>query len=252
MNIERPMAMSQVLFGLEHSPVTALLGPRQCGKTTLARIIQAHRSAAYLDLENPLDDARLHRPLQVLESLKGLVILDEIQRRPDLMPVLRVLADRRPLPCRFLILGSASPGLIRNSSESLAGRIHFVDLSGFALSEVGSESQEKLWIRGGFPDAFLAGSEDASWAWRENFIRTFLERDIPQLGSHVPAAVLRRFWTMIAHHHGQIWKGTEIAASLGVAHTTARRYLDLLAGAYVVRQLQPWFENVGKRVVKSP
>lgn len=252
MLIQRTDFSAQIEAGLQRSPVTALLGPRQCGKTTLARQIAAARDGTFFDLENPVDEARLQNPQLVLEPLKGVVVLDEIQRRPDLLPLLRVLADRRPLPCRFLVLGSASPELIRGASESLAGRVQFVDLTGFTLAEVGAGRQDQLWLRGGFPDSFLADDDAASWAWRENFIRTFLERDIPQLGSQIPAATLRRFWTMLAHHHGQIWNGAEIGASLGVAPPTARRYLDLLVGAFVVRQLPPWFENAGKRVVKSP
>jgi uncharacterized protein len=252
MLVQRTDFSAQIKAGLQRSPVTALLGPRQCGKTTLARQIAAARDGTFFDLENPVDEARLQNPQLVLEPLKGVVVLDEIQRRPDLLPLLRVLADRRPLPCRFLVLGSASPELIRGASESLAGRVQFVDLTGFTLAEVGAGRQDQLWLRGGFPDSFLADDEAASWAWRENFIRTFLERDIPQLGSQIPAATLRRFWTMLAHHHGQIWNGAEIGASLGVAPPTARRYLDLLVGAFVVRQLPPWFENAGKRVVKSP
>ncbi|MCC7518697.1 MAG: ATP-binding protein [Verrucomicrobiae bacterium] len=228
------------------------MGPRQCGKTTLARQMLKGRPAAYFDLENPRDLARLQNPMRVLEALRGVVVIDEIQCRPDLMPVLRVLADRRPLPCRFLILGSAAPELIRHASESLAGRVHFVDIGGFCLEELGSSRQQPLWFRGGFPLSFLAKSDRQSLEWRENFVRTFLERDIPQFGIQIPAATLRRFWTMLAHYHGQTWNGSEIAASLGVAHTTTRRYLDVLTGAFMVRQLPPWFENVGKRVVKSP
>lgn len=166
--------------------------------------------------------------------------------------LLRVLADRRPLPCRFIVLGSASPELMRQTSDSLAGRVHFVDMGGFTLDEVGVKQRDGLWVRGGFPPSFLAGSDADSRQWRTSFVRTFLERDLPQLGVQIPAEVLRRFWTMVAHYHGQIWNGSEIGASLGVTHHTTRKYLDLLSGAYVVRQLQPWFINVGKRVVKSP
>lgn len=251
MKISRPELMHRVEQGLKTSPVTALLGPRQSGKTTLAREI-AGKKGRYFDLENPRDQARLTQAQSVLEELRGLVVLDEIQRRPDLMPLLRVLADRRPLPARFLLLGSASPDLMKHSSESLAGRIHFVDMGGFNLREVGADQQRKLWVRGGFPDSFLARNEAVSLAWREDFIRTFLERDLPLLGVHIPPETLRRFWTMLAHYHGQIWNASELGNSLGVAHHATRRYLDALVGAYVVRQLQPWFENVGKRVVKSP
>lgn len=250
--INRLWLLLKIKEGLKDRAITALLGPRQCGKTTLARQIAKQEKGIYFDLEDPLDLARLQNPQLALNDLKGVVMLDEIQRRPDLLPLLRVLADRRPLRCRFLILGSASPDLMKYSSESLAGRIHFVDMNGFSISEVGKGKQSALWLRGGFPDSFLAKTDVKSWIWREDFIRTFLERDIPQLGIQVPAVALRRFWTMIAHYHAQIWNGSEIAASLGVAHTTTRRYLDLLSGAFIVRQLPPWFENVGKRVVKTP
>jgi hypothetical protein len=250
--IERPELLAQVEYGLEHSPVTAILGPRQCGKTTLAREVGRRQSAAYFDLEDPQDQARLANPQLVLEALRGVVILDEIQRRPELTMLLRVLADRRPLPCRFIVLGSASPDLMRQASDSLAGRIHFVDMSGFTLGEVGVEQRDRLWLRGGFPLSFLAENDEASHQWRLTFARTFLERDLPQLGVQIPAETLRRFWTMLAHYHGQLWNGSEIGGSLGVTHHTTRKYLDLLTGAYMVRQLQPWFENVGKRVVKSP
>jgi len=238
--------------GLRHSPVTALLGPRQCGKTTLARAIAKQEQGTYFDLENPKDHHNLDQAQAVLESLSGLVVLDEIHRRPELMQLLRVLADRRPLPCRFLLLGSASPDLLRGASETLAGRIRFVDMGGLTLGETGTDNLDRLWIRGGFPDSFLAQDEATSLQWRENFIQTFLERDLPQLGFRLPAMTMRRFWMMLAHYHGQIWNGSEIGASLGVSHHATRRYLDALSGAYMVRQLQPWFINVGKRVVKSP
>lgn len=244
--------MMAVAEGLRHAPVTALLGPRQCGKTTLARELARQQGATYFDLEDPEDQVRLANPKLVLEPLRGLVILDEIQRKPELTLLLRVLADRKPLPCRFLILGSASPDLMKEASDSLAGRAHFVDMTGFSIEEVGAERLSALWVRGGFPPAFLAESETTSWSWRQNFLRTFLERDLPQLGVRVGAETLRRFWTMVAHYHGQVWNASEIGASLGVSHHTTRHYLDLLAAAYMVRLLPPWFENVGKRVVRSP
>ncbi len=252
MIIDRVELRNRVELGLSRSPVVALLGPRQCGKTTLARLIQEQTGAAYFDLENAQDLAKLQAPQLVLSSQTGMVILDEIQQRPDLMPLLRVLADRSPLPCRFLLLGSAAPDLVRQSSETLAGRIEFVEIGGFSVAETGPAAQSTLWLRGGFPDSFLAENDVNSFAWRENFISTFLERDIPRLGIQIPSLMLRRFWTMVAHYHGQTWNGSEISASLGVAHTTTRRYLDLLTGAYVLRQLPPWFENLGKRTVKSP
>jgi uncharacterized protein len=214
--------------------------------------VARQRSATYFDLEDPLDAVRLENPLRALGSPRGLVIIDEGQRQPNLFEVLRVLADRKPMPARFLILGSASPALLRQTSETLAGRVGFVDMGGFTLEETGAKSLDRLWYRGGFPRAFLAKSATDCGAWREDFIRTFLERDMPQLGSRIPAARLRRFWTMVAHYHGQTWNGSEIAASLGVAHDSARDYLDLLTAAFVIRQLAPWFENVGKRVVRAP
>jgi hypothetical protein len=250
--IERPELVRQVEYGLTHSPVTAILGPRQCGKTTLAREIGRREKAVYFDLELPEDRAKLANPQLVLEALRGVVILDEIQRQPELTMLLRVLADRRPLPCRFIVLGSASPDLVRQASDSLAGRIYFVDMGGFTVGEVGLEQRDRLWMRGGFPLSYLAETDADSHQWRLAFARTFLERDMPQLGVQIPAENLRRFWTMLAHYHGQLWNGSEIGASLGVTHHTTRKYLDLLTGAYMVRQLQPWFENVGKRVVKSP
>ncbi len=250
--IARPELVERVSAGLKRSPVTLILGPRQCGKTTLARMLGEERGATYYDLENPRDLARLAQPQTVLEAARGLVVLDEIHQRPDLMPLLRVLADRRPLPCRFLLLGSASPDLMKKSSETLAGRVHFVDMNGFTLAETGAERQAELWVRGGFPKSFLADDEAQSFKWREDFVQTFLQRDMPMLGIQVPATTLHRFWTMLAHYHGGIWNGSEIGGSLGVSHHTARRYLDALSAAYVLRQLPPWFENLGKRVVKSP
>lgn len=208
--------------------------------------------AAYFDLENPRDRARLAAPLTELERLRGLVVLDEIQQSPELFPLLRVLSDRPELPARFLILGSASPQLVRGVSESLAGRVGFVDLGGFQLDEVGPENWRRLWLRGGFPRSYLAADEPASFAWRDAFARTFLERDIPQLGIGISPATLRRFWTMIAHYHGQIWNAAEFARSLGSSESTARRYLDLLSSAYMVRALGPWHENLKKHQVKSP
>lgn len=238
---------------LRRSPVTALLGPRQCGKTTLSRLVAAgHAPHAFFDLESPQDLQRLQNPELMLGSLSGLVVIDEIQLRPDLFAVLRVLVDRPGAKTRFLILGSASPQLRAGASESLAGRVEFVDLTGFNISEVGAANVERLWLRGGFPRAYLAESEDDSAAWREGFIRTFLQRDLPQFGVGVPAPVMRRFWTMLAHYHGQTWNASEIARSLGQSDKTIRGYLDTLTDTYMVRQLQPWFENLGKRQVKAP
>lgn len=239
---------------LSRNPVVALLGARQVGKTTLAEGFSKRHAVetTRFDLEDPDDLARLAEPKLALSRLTGLVVIDEIQRRPDLFAVLRVLVDRRNAPARFLILGSASPDLLRQGSETLAGRIAFHELGGFDLDEVGTASAERLWLRGGFPRSFLAPSDAESAAWRRDFIRTFLERDLPQLGSQVPAETLRRFWSMLAHHHAQIWSAAELSRSLGVAGSTVRRYLDLLIGALVLRILQPWHENLGKRQVKSP
>ena len=253
--IPRNEQVEAVLGRLKSFPAVAILGPRQIGKTTLARQVarQAASPVHWLDLGNPADLNRLlDDPLLVLDELRGLVVIDEVQRRPDLFPILRVLADRRPRPARFLILGSASPDMIRQSSESLAGRINYHELGGLGLGEVGHHRINRRWLRGGFPQAWLARSNATASLWIESFVRTFLERDLPELGLRVPSAALRRFWTMLAHWHGQVWKASEFARSLGVADTTVRRYLDILTGALVVRQLQPWHENIAKRQVKSP
>ena len=251
--IERNSLNRAVVNALLSNPVVALLGPRQCGKTTLARLVAATREdCEYFDLENPVDIGRLSAPMQALGPLRGLVIIDEIQRRPELFELLRVLADRPERSAAFLVLGSASPRLVKGASESLAGRLGFVDMSGFNLAEIDHERGHELWSRGGFPRSFLASGDDASYVWRQDFIRTFLERDIPQLGMAISAETLRRFWTMLAHYHGQIWNGAEFARATGSSEPTVRRYLDVLCGAYVVRALQPWYENLKKRQVKSP
>ncbi len=235
-------------------PVVAILGARQVGKTTLAREFARHFEGPTFrfDLEDPDDLARLAEPKLALGPLRGLVVIDEVQRRPDLFPVLRVLVDRPEVRTKFLVLGSASPDLLRQSSESLAGRIVYQELGGFAVDEVGLSEADRLWVRGGFPRSFLADSSVESYEWRLAFIRTFLERDIPSLGIQVPALALHRFWRMLAHYHGQPWNGAELARAFGVSATAVRRYLDLLTGALVVRQLPPWHENVGKRQVRSP
>ena len=250
--IERPALQYAVRQALARSRVVALIGPRQCGKTTLARRFVSPDSVNYFDLEDPVSLARLDQPMTALSGLRELVVIDEIQRRPELFPILRVLCDRDPLPARFLVLGSASPVLLRQSAESLAGRIEIVAMAGFSLAEVGSEAQARHWQRGGFPLAFLAASDEDSLAWRRNFIRTFLERDLPQLGSAIPAASFYRFWSILAHYHGQVWNAAEAARALGVSESTTRRYLDLLEGVFMVRQLTPWYANLGKRQVKSP
>ena len=250
--IQRQELHNRVRQAIRRNPVVALYGPRQCGKTTLARQIAEAGTAEYFDLEDPVSQRRLSEPMLALRDLRGLVVIDEVQRQPGLFPILRVLADRKPLPARFLILGSASPELLRQSSESLAGRIALVEMGGFNLGEVGAKDLRRLWWRGRFPRSFLAKSESESRSWQENFIQTFLERDIRQFGVQSPPAALRRLWMMLAHNHGQIWNASELARSLGESHTTVKRHLDILSGALMVRQLQPWHVNLGKRQVKSP
>lgn len=252
--IRRDRHLQKTMGLLDRFPVVGLLGARQIGKTTLAKEVLARRDekSHFFDLESPRDLGRLREPQLALEGLEGLVVLDEVQRMPELFPVLRVLADRPERRARFLILGSASPDLVRQSSESLAGRIVYHDLTPLGLDEVGVRDFDRLWIRGGFPLSFLAESDARSAEWRRAFVQTFLERDLPQLGVRIAAVTLRRFWTMLAHCHGQTWNGSRFASSFGVADTTVRRYLDLLTSTMVVRQSGPWLENVGKRQVKSP
>jgi len=250
--IQRPSYITKLSNALRRSPITALLGPRQSGKTTLSRLFGKGKKAIYFDLESQPDLIRLQNPEMMLGSLKNIIILDEIQEMPELFPVLRVLADRPNNPARFLSLGSASPYIIKNISETLAGRVEFIELSGFDLTEIASESMERLWVRGGFPKSFLADSDDDSLAWREGFISTFLERDIPLLGIRIPPTAMRRFWTMLAHYHGQTWNASELSRSMGVSDKTVRSYLDILTGTYMIRQLQPWHENIAKRQVKAP
>jgi len=252
MKINRPELITTIQKRLKHSPAVVLLGPRQCGKTTLARWLAKQSLSTYFDLENPADLAAIKEPMLALEKLKGLVVIDEVQRHPDLFPVLRVLLDRKPVPARFLILGSAAPELLRQTSETLAGRVAMVEMSGFSISEVGSANLRALWLRGGFPNAYLARTLQASTDWRQDFVRTFLERDLPQLGIRTPASAMRRFWSMVAHQSGGIWNGSAIGNSLGESHTSVRRHLDVLSSALVVRVLQPWFENLRKRQIKSP
>ena len=250
--IDRRTYIEQISRALRRSPITAIIGPRQCGKTTLAHMFGSGKRAEYFDLESQPDLQRLQNPELVLGPLKGIVILDEIQRMPILFNTLRVLADRPGNSARFIILGSASPDLVKNVSETLAGRVEFIELSGFDVCETGADPWQKLWLRGGFPRSFLADSDDDSLVWRDGFIRTFLERDIPQLGITIPSAAMRRFWTMLAHYHGQIWNASEIGRSMGLTDKTVRSYLDILTGTFMVLQLQPWHENIGKRQVKSP
>lgn len=250
--IDRPQYLDHVSRAVKRSPITALVGPRQCGKTTLAREFSQDQPTTFFDIESQIDVNRLQNPQMMLSSLQGLVIIDEIQAMPELFRVLRVVVDRPENKARFLILGSASPELVRNVSETLAGRVEFVELSGFALYETGMESSDVVWLRGGFPRSFLAGNDEDSFAWREGFIQTFLTRDIPQLGISIPPAAMRRFWTMLAHNHGQIWNASDLGRSLGLSDKTVRSYLDILTGTFMVRQLQPWHENLRKRQVKAP
>ena len=250
--IDRPEHIQRLVTAIRRSPVTALLGPRQCGKTTLARIYGSDRGAEYFDLESQPELQRLQNPEMVLGPIEGIVILDEIQRMPALFSTLRVLVDRPENQARFLILGSASPDLVKNVSETLAGRVEFVELSGFDIREAGADAWQALWLHGGFPRSYITDSDDDSLAWRESFIQTFLERDIPQLGITIPSAAMRRFWTMLAHHHGQLWNASEIGRSMGLSNKTVRSYLDILTGTFMVHQLQPWYENLRKRQVKSP
>ncbi len=250
--IKRPAVEAGLRAALARSRAVALIGPRQIGKTTLARALLAAASTNYFDLEDPRDLERLDEPMTALEPLQGLVVIDEVQRRPELFPVLRVLIDRERRAGQYLILGSASPGLLRQSSESLAGRLEIIELHGLSLSEVGVSALDALWSRGGFPLSFVANSDATSLAWREGFIRLTLERDLPSLGMGASPTAMRRFWSMLAHYHGQIWNAADPARSLGVSESTVRRYLDFLTDAYLVRQLQPWHENIGKRQVKAP
>lgn len=250
--IERLSLLARLERALARSRVVVLVGPRQCGKTTLARELLEPNSVNYFDLEDPTDLARLDEPMTALRPLVGLVVIDEVQRRPDLYSVLRVLADRAHAPAQFLILGSASGELLRQSAQSLAGRVEQITMVGFTLAEIGADVAEDLWLRGGFPLSYLAADDDNSIAWRKSFIQTLLERDFPQWGVRVPAIALRRFWSMVAHYHGQTWNAAEAARALGMGESTARRHLDLLTDAFMMRQLQPYHANLKKRQVKSP
>ena len=250
--LPRPHYLEAIRHVLANNPVCALLGPRQCGKTTLAKQCAAGRRSTYIDLESTAGRTLLARPEFALSSFSGLVVIDEIQRMPELFTILRPLADRRPTRTRFLILGSADPALIRGVSESLAGRIGFVDLGGFDVREVGEKNLRRLWVRGGFPRSFLARTDAASVERRQDLVRVILERELPQLGPRIPAETLRRFWMMLAHYHGQTWNGSELARALDASEPTVHRYLDLLTGAFLVRQLPPWFVNIGKRQLRAP
>ncbi len=251
--IQRTRNYERTMLLLRDNPCVALLGPRQVGKTTLSRAIAANWAGPVteLDLERPSHLARLMDPELALERLDGLVVLDEIQRRPELFPILRGLIDRHP-DRRYLVLGSAAPELLQQSSETLAGRIAFHHLGPFTIDELNKTDLDQLWLRGGFPRSYLASSDTASFEWRINFIRTFVEQDLPSLGSKVPAPTIERFWRMLAHSHGQIWNSSRFASSFGVADSTIRRYVDTLTASLVVDQLTPWHENVGKRQVRAP
>jgi predicted AAA+ superfamily ATPase len=252
--IERVKELEHLDRLLKRHGIVGIIGARQVGKTTLARAhLSRHKGPSKVfDLENPEDLARLQDPMLALKRLKGLVVIDEIQRLPDLFETIRVLADRPRSTARFLVLGSASPKLLKQGSETLAGRIVYHELGGLGLDEVGNEKYRRLWLRGGFPPSYTARSQAESTEWRRGFIRTFLERDLPQLGIGVSATTMRRFWQMLAHYHGQLWNASEFGRSFGVADTTVRSYLDLLTSALVVRQISPWHENISKRQVKAP
>ena len=249
--IKRPEYLNRIAKAVGRSPITALLGPRQCGKTTLAHMY-GKKKAVYFDLESQPDVRRLENPEMILGAQKGLVVLDEIQLLPQLFSVLRVLVDRPGNKAQYLILGSASPELIKNASQILAGRVEFIELTGFGIEEVGSKFDKQLWVRGGFPRSFLADSDDDSFSWRDGFVRTFLERDLLRLGVLNDSTAVRRFWTMISHHHGQTWNASTFARSMGISDKTIRSYLDILSSTFMLRQLQPWHESIGKRQVKSP
>jgi len=253
--INRADFLRRVDLALKRSPIVALLGPRQCGKTTLAREVAKQYlakecQATFFDLESPVDQQRLQNPELMLSSLNGTVILDEIQIKPELFNILRILVDDPNNSTKYLILGSASPHIIKNVSETLAGRVEFIEMTGFSMQEI--EPLKQLWLRGGFPRSFLANSEQDSWLWREDFIRTFLERDIPMLGIKIASTAMRRFWTMLAHFHAQTWNASEIGRSMGLTDKTVRSYLDILSATFMIRQLQPWHENLNKRQVKAP
>ncbi len=252
--IEREKHLANIKSLVRQFPVVALIGARQVGKTTLAQMLmrQWHDKTHLFDLESPLDVAQVSDPMLTLSPLRGLVVLDEIQRLPEIFPVLRVLADRKSRPASFLILGSVAPSLLKQGSESLAGRLAYYELPGISISEVDSSQVDALWPRGGFPLSLTAASDEDSFRWRIQFIRNFLERDIPQLGIGIASSTLRRFWTMVAHYHAQVWNGAELSRAFGVSHTSVRRYLDVMESTFMLRCLKPWTANIAKRQVKSP
>lgn len=250
--IERRGLYKKIKKAFNYGRIVALIGPRQCGKTTLARRFVEHDSNNYFDLENPVSAVRLNEPMNTLFGLKGTVVIDEIQRQPALFPILRVLADRNRLPARFLILGSASPDLVKHSSESLAGRLARVDMAGFSIAEVGLGASQRLWLRGGLPRSFLSRTEDESLLWRKDYIQSLAEKDLPGYGIGLPTVTMMRLWTMLAHYHGQLLNASEIARSIGINELTVKRHLDILSGVFMVRQLSPWHANIKKRQIKSP
>ncbi|HOY09299.1 MAG TPA: ATP-binding protein [Candidatus Omnitrophota bacterium] len=250
--IKRKKIQDNITEALNRGRIVSILGPRQCGKTTLARQFAEPGSSSYFDLEDPIDNAKLAEAQNALQNLKGTVVIDEVQRQPELFPLLRVLADRIPLPAKFLILGSASPSLIKQASESLAGRVERIRIGGFSLEEVGQKNVEQLWLRGGLPCSFLADSDKDAFIWLKEYIQSFVERDLPLHGVSLPSVTLIRFWTMLAHYHGQIFNASEIARSLGISIMTVNRYLDIMTGVFMIRQLQPWHANIKKRQVKAP
>ena len=250
--LERTRLLSQIRDALRRSRAVVLVGPRQTGKTTLARQFLPPRHPNYFDLEDPVANARLAEPMSALGALTGLVVIDEVQRAPALFAVLRVLIDRSDTPGQFLLLGSASPNLLRQTGESLLGRVEVIEVSGFDIGETGTDATPRLWARGGYPLSYLAETDTDSLRWRKEAINRFVDADLPQLGLNVPGPAMLRFWTMLAHYHGQVWNAADPARSLGVSEPTVRRYLDWLTQTYMVRQLQPWHENIGKRQVKAP
>ena len=250
--LNRSELTGRIRAALSRARIVVLVGPRQVGKTTLARSFLPPDDPNYLDLENPEVEALLVQSMTALQARRGLVVIDEVQRAPEIFKTLRVLADRENVPAKFLLLGSAGPALLKQSSESLSGRIEIIEIAGFNLGETGVGDMNTLWRRGGFPLSFTARTEEDSRVWRQQFVSSFLERDLPQLGLNVPAPAMRRFWAMLAHYHGQTWNAADPARSLGVSEPTVRKYLDWLTGTFMVRQLQPWHENIGKRQVKAP
>jgi predicted AAA+ superfamily ATPase len=253
--MQRPNFISKIESSFRVHNIVALLGPRQCGKTTLAQEYFKRQGANpdwYFDLENPVDEQRLSQPMTTLQQPGDLVVIDEVQRLPELFKPLRVITDRLKKKTRFLILGSASRELIRQSSESLAGRIQYIEITPFQLGEVGSDHSEQLWLRGGFPPSYLMPDNQSSRIWRDAYIRTFLEQDLRALGLNIEPTAMRRFWMMLAHYHGQIFNASEISTSLQISDVTAKRYLDILSGTFMIRQVPPWFENIQKRQIKRP